>query len=279
MRWMSRALWFVCMVGVSTAAWGAPGTDSLSLAREGRAIFDHTPRLASRYVGDSLSCASCHLDSGKKAYAAPMWGAFTRYPRYQKKAGRVVSFKERMRECFIFSEHGHAPPINGRTIRALNAYAQYLTYRHGTPYRQYRFLVPTSYVAPGSGYVPPLKTTAGSAARGRVAFGAHCAACHGGEGGGRHLESGLYAPPLWGARSFAQGAGMGNPAMAARFIWANMPYGQGRTLSPQTARDIADFIDSHRRPKPDEAITSLWDGDPFALEALVLDAGSHRGYQ
>ena len=264
MRFNVKTILAIALAIAPLCAWatGAPPDDSLTLAREGRAVFDHTPQLAPKYVGDVLSCASCHLNSGKAAYAAPMWGAYTRYPRYQKKAGRVVSFKQRIRECFIFSEHGIAPPMNGHTIRALDAYAQYLTYRHGTPYGQYHFLVPTSYVAPGSGYVPPLKTTTGSSVAGRADFAGHCATCHGVRGQGRHLASGLYAPPLWGPRSFALRAGMGNPAMAARFIWQNMPYGNGRSLSPQMARDIADFVDSHPRPNPREAIAALWRHDP-----------------
>ncbi|MHB8409982.1 MAG: c-type cytochrome [Acidiferrobacterales bacterium] len=235
-----------------------PHESRIELAREGRAIFDHTPQFASKYVGDALSCESCHLDKGRKAYAAPMWGAYTRYPRYQRKAGRMVTFAQRVRECFIFSEHGHAPPIHGHVVKALSAYAAYLTYRHGTPYGQYRFLVPTSYIAPRTGYVAPLKTTAGSVFAGRREFRSHCSTCHGADGQGRQIASRLYAPPLWGPRSFAQGAGMGNPSMAARFIWENMPYGHGRTLTPQTARNIADYVDSHGRPAPQQLIVALW---------------------
>ncbi len=260
MRLLSQLFLVTCFASTPSLAWAANtySVNSLVLAQEGRAIFDHTPQRASKYVGDALSCESCHLDKGRKAYAAPMWGAYTRYPRYQKKAGRVVTFAQRVRECFIFSEHGHAPPIHGHVVRALSAYASYLTYRHGTPYGEYRFLVPTSYTPPGTGYVPPLKTTAGSAVLGRAEFRARCAVCHGVNGQGGRTASHLYAPPLWGPRSFAQGAGMGKPAMAARFIWENMPYGDGRTLTPQTARNIADYVDSHKRPKPYQAIATLW---------------------
>ncbi len=149
--------------------------DSLNLALLGRTIFDPTPEHAPKHVGDTLSCASCHLDPGKKPFAAPMRGAYARHQKFQKKAGRVVSFRQRIRECFIFSEHGVVPPINGRTISALNAYARYLTCRHGTPYGYYRFFVPTSYVAAGSGYARPLKATVGSITAGRPEFISHCA--------------------------------------------------------------------------------------------------------
>lgn len=227
------------------------GAGFLSLATDGRRIFDHTPQAAGRYVGDALSCTNCHLASGKQAFAAPLWGAAGMYPGYQKKAGRVVTLSQRIQECFLFSERGTAPPLNGHTVRAIDAYAHYLAYRHGN--------VMVGYPSPGTGYVAPLKTTAGSVIAGRREFAGHCAMCHGSRGQGQEVVFlHKYAPPLWGSRSFAVGAGMGNPAMAARFIWANMPYGHGRTLSPQVARNIADFMDSQARPKPREALAKLW---------------------
>jgi len=227
------------------------GANFLSLARDGRRIFDHTPQAAGRYVGNALSCTNCHLGSGKTPFAAPLWGAVGMYPRYQKKAGRVVTLSQRVQECFIFSEHGVAPPLNGHTVRAIDAYAHYLAYRHGN--------VMVGYPSVGTGYVAPLKITAGSVMAGRTEYAGHCAVCHGGDGQGQEVTFlHKYAPPLWGSRSFAVGAGMGKPAMAARFIWANMPYGHGRTLSPQVARNIADFVDSHLRPQPRQPLGSLW---------------------
>ena len=56
-------------------------------------------------------------------------------------------------------------------------------------------------------------------------------------------------PPLWGARSFNWGAGMGDIRNAAGFIKANMPLGLGGTLSDQDAWDVALFVDSHERPQ------------------------------
>ena len=227
------------------------GAGFLQLAREGRAIFDHTPEVASRYIGNALSCTNCHLGAGKTAFTAPLWGAAGMYPRFQKKAGRVVTLSQRIQECFIFSEHGTAPPLNGHTVRAIDAYAHYLAFRHGN--------VTVGTPSPGGGYVAPLKTSKGSVVRGRLEYAARCAVCHGARGQGR-IVAFLHkiAPPLWGPQSFAVGAGMSKPAMAARFIWANMPYGHGRSLRPQMARDIADFVDSHARPQPRQALATIF---------------------
>ena len=240
-----------CAPAYAHPAAPAKGAGFLALARDGRHIFDHTPQAVPRYVGNALSCTNCHLGAGKTAFAAPLWGAAGMYPRYQGKAGRVVTLGQRIQECFLFSERGTAPSLNGHTVRAIEAYAHYLAYRHGN--------VMVGYPPAGTGYVAPLRTTAGSVAAGRTEFLGHCAVCHGAHGQGEMVAFlHRYAPPLWGSRSFAVGAGMSKPAMAARFIWANMPYGHGRTLSPQVARNIADFVDSHARPEPREALSRLW---------------------
>ena len=51
------------------------------------------------------------------------------------------------------------------------------------------------------------------------------------------------------AQSFNWGAGMANINNAAGFIKANMPLGQGGTLTDQQAWDVATFMDSHERPQ------------------------------
>ena len=222
----------------------------LDQALAGRQIFDHTPQAASRYVGDRLSCASCHLDSGKMAYAAPLWGAYPGYPRYQKKVGLVVNLRQRIQECFIFSERGHAPAAHGPIVGDIVAYAKWLANRHADR---------PHFIPPGAGYAVLPYKGAGSAALGRTEFAKHCSVCHGANGQGRLVRMlSLYAPPLWGPHSFAQGAGMGNPAMAARFIWANMPHGKHRVLAPAVARNIADFIDSHHRPAPQQNVQTIF---------------------
>ena len=46
--------------------------------------------------------------------------------------------------------------------------------------------------------------------------------------------------------------------MAARFIWANMPYGQHGVLSSVMARNIADFVGYHHRPTPQHNIKAIF---------------------
>jgi cytochrome c len=55
-------------------------------------------------------------------------------------------------------------------------------------------------------------------------------------------------PPVWGRESYNKGAGMHRNSTAAAFIKANMPLGQGGTLTNQQAWDVAAYINSKPRP-------------------------------
>ena len=93
------------------------------LIRQGELIFIHTGQFAHRYVGNDLTCESCHLDRGIKPYSAPLWGAYGIYPRYRKKNHTVSTLEERIQGCFRFSLNGTPPPLGGRTMKALLAYS------------------------------------------------------------------------------------------------------------------------------------------------------------
>lgn len=208
------------------------------IALLGRNIFDNTPRYAGKYIGNGLSCINCHLHSGRLAYSAPLWAAFTAYPRYQAKAKQVVTLEKRIQECFMYSENGKAPPAHGKTVTALVTYASWLA--RGAP---------TGANLPGRGYrllakplLPP------STERGRQVFTVDCIMCHGNHGQGLLVNGAYKFPPLWGPHSFNSGAGMHKVKLAAEFIQANMPLGKGGTLTNQQAWDLAAFVDSHKRP-------------------------------
>jgi len=73
-------------------------------------------------------------------------------------------------------------------------------------------------------------------------------------------------PPLWGPESYNWGAGMARVNPAAGFIKANMPFGQGNSLSDQQAWDVAAFIDSQERPK-----------DPRQTGSIAENAAENHG--
>ena len=70
---------------------------------QGQRIFDDTPANASAYAWGGLSCQNCHLDHGLRAESAPLWAAYPIYPLYRKKNSRVITFAQRMQNCFVYS--------------------------------------------------------------------------------------------------------------------------------------------------------------------------------
>lgn len=97
------------------------------LVQEGRAIFVDTQKYAADYVGNGMNCTNCHLDQGRKANSAPLWGAYPMYPAYRKKNNKVNSYAERVQGCFQFSMNGKPPAADSHVINALTAYSYWLS--------------------------------------------------------------------------------------------------------------------------------------------------------
>lgn len=215
-----------------------PSGDFGEAIRLGRNIFNDTQTYARAYVGNGLNCVNCHLDEGRKADSAPLWAAYGMFPAYREKNRTVNSYEDRLTGCFRFSMNGKAPPPGSKELIALMSYSYWMA--KGAP---------IGVELKGRGYPrlaepqqPPDET------RGKKVFEANCAICHGVDGQGT-LVSGRYVfPPLWGKDSFNGGAGMSQIQNASAFIRANMPLGQGNTLTEQEAWDVAKYMNSHTRP-------------------------------
>jgi thiosulfate dehydrogenase len=205
----------------------------------GEEIFMHTREFAGKYVGNSLNCASCHLDAGRRPDSSPLWAAYVSYPAYRSKDGHVNSFAERMQGCFRYSMNGKAPPLGDPVLVALEAYSFWLA--KGAPVGE---------KMPGRGYPKlPAPVLMADYKRGSEVFAQHCALCHGSDGQGQSSDGETVFPPLWGPRSFNWGAGMHEIQNAAGFIKANMPLALGGSLTDQQAWDVAMFMDSQERPQ------------------------------
>jgi thiosulfate dehydrogenase len=216
-----------------------PGGEFGDMVRLGEQIFNDPATYAPQFVGNRLRCSNCHLQAGRQAGASPMWAAYTAYPAYRRKNGHVNSFEERLQGCFRYSMNGKEPKLGDKVLVALESYAYFLAKG-----------LPTGEDAPGRGFPalpkPPLPA---DYARGAQVFTQTCAACHGAQGLGQFADGKVLFPALWGPRSFNWGAGMGSIKSAAAFIRANMPLGQGGTLSVQQAWDVATYVDSQVRPQ------------------------------
>jgi thiosulfate dehydrogenase len=251
--------------------------------KRGRDIFVDTGKFAPQYVGNSMRCAQCHLDAGRRENAAPMWAAYVQYPKFRAKNNKVNTLEERIQGCFNYSMNaqaspaGKAPPPGDEIYKSLETYMYWLA--NGAP---------TGEEMRGGGYIKVKKTKDGyDWRRGAKVYEQSCALCHGASGEGRKDESGkLRFPPLWGAESYNWGAGMHSISTAAGFIKANMPLGKPYSLSDQEAWDVAAFINSHERPKDprqtgtiEEAAAKFHDGANYygkVIDGKLLGVGVSR---
>ena len=210
------------------------------LVMQGYALFVDTKRLAPQFVGNGLNCSNCHLDQGRLANSAPLWGAYPMYPAYRKKNDKVNTFAERLQGCFQFSMNGGKPPAaDSHEITALSTYAYWLASK-----------APLGVELPGRGYPEVAQPAKGyNLAQGAEVYKAQCAVCHGAEGQGQKVGDNYVMPPLRGKDSYNWGAGMHRINTAASFIKHNMPLGKGGSLTDQQAWDVAAYVNRHERPQ------------------------------
>lgn len=214
--------------------------------KRGRDIFVDTPKYAAKYVGNSMACAQCHLDSGRRENSAPMWAAYVQYPKFRAKNNKINTLEERINGCFQYSMNAQASPAGKAPPPGDDVYKELMTYMYWLADG-----APTGESMRGGGYIKLKETRLGyDAKRGMAVYEQNCALCHGADGQGRREADGkVRFPPLWGAEAYNWGAGMSRIDTAAGFIKANMPLSKPYSLTDQEAWDVAAYIDSHERPK------------------------------
>jgi thiosulfate dehydrogenase len=221
--------------------------------RRGRALLAATRDSLPQNVGNDLRCNNCHLDQGTRAYSMPYVGVYARYPQYRSRRGAVELIEDRINDCFIRSMNGRALNPEGRDIRDIVSYFKWVSSGIAVGQR-----------VPGQGIDSILPPPAPDATHGATLFVAQCARCHGPDGAGAQVVTmpGVYAPPLWGPRSFNVGAGMARLQVTAAFVRSSMPFDKPGTLTPQDAFDVAAFVNAHQRPDFDGKENDWPKGNP-----------------
>lgn len=223
-------------VAPASGSWTAPDPATIPQGplgdsiRMGLHIFNNTPQYATKYVGNKMSCAHCHSGSGTVAYSIPIVGVPGMFPLYREREREVVTFEERIEQCFQRSENGHRVPNSSPEMVGLVAYAQWLSKDQ-----------PTGHPFPGRGLVT-LPELNGNSDKGAQIYSQRCVICHGAEGAGRPPA----VPAVWGPDAYNTGAGMYNIAKMAAFVQHNMPQNDPGSLTPQEAYDVAAYI--HSKP-------------------------------
>ena len=203
-----------------------------NLERYGRELMLHTRAYVPRNVGVGMDCAACHLDAGTKPRAGYLVGTYVRFPQWNARAKRVITLQDRIAECFLYSMNGTPPAYFSREMIAVDAYIAFLSRGlpvGAAPDRSQRFAMTR---------VPVPDVVSGS-----HVYADRCVKCHGAQGAGT-----VKYPPLWGPRSFSDGAGMHRIANMAGFVRNNMPKDHPGTLTDQEAADVAAFVLAHKRP-------------------------------
>jgi thiosulfate dehydrogenase len=216
------------------------------LLRGLREIYD-TKRQLPGNVGAALNCASCHVNAGTSALAAPYWGLAGAFPIYYPRAGRVITLAQRVNDCFQRSLNGTPLAEESPEMAAIVAFISALPAPAATG------------EASGRGIRRIDRSLKPDPARGEVVFQRSCAVCHGANGDGlRNAAGERLFPPLWGEGSFNLGSGMARAYTAAGYVLGNMPVAHSLRfpqaqggLTEQDALDVAAFF-SHR-PRPDFA--------------------------
>lgn len=203
----------------------------------GEELFNESNTVMSDYVGNELSCASCHANGGLST-SNSMVGVVPNFPEYNKRAGKVFTIEDRINGCMVRSMNGEELEEDSKEMRSMVAYLTYISegieVGEEIPWRKPSEMpeVPEPDVVNGE----ELYETK------------NCMSCHAVDGSGTGATTG---PALWGDNSFNDGAGLARLTKAAGYIQDNMPVGQEGTLTDQEAADLAAFILSQDRPEFD----------------------------
>jgi len=240
--------------------WQAPDISKLpddkygQMVRQGKSLMEETYKhigpevkdVNKRYAGNNLGCTSCHMDAGGRKFGNPWVGTFVSFPQYRGREDAVSTTEERVNGCMERSMNGRKLPLDSEEMKAMVTYLHFLSTG-----------IPVGAKLEGGGTLK-LKVLARAAdpVAGKLVYTATCVACHGDQGQGLRRgkvgdANGYQFPPLWGADSYNNGAGMGRVTLAAGFIKGNMPSGVthiNAVLTDEQAFDVAAFVNSQPRP-------------------------------
>jgi thiosulfate dehydrogenase len=203
----------------------------------GESIVENTTThpMSKGYVGNALNCTSCHLDNGRHEKAGTFLGTATAYPAWSPRENRVITLEDRVLNCFMRSCNGTRPPLGSEVSVAVTAYITSLS--QGQTLRM-NFKRP---IGPGAIKLLALKPDQADIQRGAALYTSRCAECHQKDGQGDKDN-----PPVWGERSYNDGAGLSSVENLAAWLKVAMPL-DNTDLTDQQALDIAAYVNSHKR--------------------------------
>lgn len=230
-----------------------PTGEERQLIIYGEELIAHTsryfgPRGSIAHLTNGMNCQNCHLDAGKKAWSNNYGAVYSTYPKFRDRSGRVESIYKRVSDCMERSLNGWALDSNSKEFKAIYTYIKWL----GKDVKK--------GVKPiGSGIEKlPFLDRAANAENGRAIYISKCQSCHGKNGEGQLASDSIeyIYPPLWGAKSFNNGAGLFRISSFAGYIKNCMPFQLASHNAPSLTNDeswdVAAFVISQPRPELDQ---------------------------
>lgn len=209
--------------------------------RLGFRIIENTPQHAPEYSGNDLSCGNCHLNAGQRLRGLPYVGIAATFPEPRRREGRLFSLEDRIRGCFMRSMNGVQPPYDSPELLAVSAYIHWLS--EGQPIGESPEWRGQNVIAEEN--LIPIEEL--DPVRGRQLYAQYCVACHGADGQGVDLQS-VKPGPLWGPRSWNDGAGLSRVYTLAGYLRYAMPLTQPGVLTDEEAQHVAAYITAQDRP-------------------------------
>lgn len=206
------------------------------------------PKGTIAHISNGMNCQNCHLDAGTLPYANNFGKVYANYPQFRARSNAIQSIYGRINDCLERSLDGKTLDTTTHEMQAMYAYLQWLGQD-----------VPKSKSPAGSG-VPKLAyiNRAADPVKGKVVYMATCQTCHLPKGQGQlnATGNGYIYPPLWGADSYNDGAGLYRLSSFAAYVKSNMPFGTDYhkpVLTTEQAWDVAAFVNSQPRPHKDQS--------------------------
>jgi len=238
-------------MGMDTTLLAYMGADTAELVRYGRQLIANTaqflgPQGTVAHLTNGMNCQNCHLDAGTRPWGNNYGAVWSTYPKFRARSGANETVSKRVNDCFERSLNGTALDTNGKEMKAILAYMQWL----GTG-------IARDAKPKGSGIMDlPFLDRAADPRRGEQVYTAKCASCHQPDGQGMELANAVtyQYPPLWGEHSYNIGAGLFRLSRFAGYVKNNMPQGaswENPLLTDEEAWDVAAYVNSRQRPDRD----------------------------
>jgi thiosulfate dehydrogenase len=217
--------------------------------RRGFRLFTSTPAEAPHLAPGGMSCTNCHMNGGQRERSMPLVDVAGMFPEYNRRSGRLYSLGDRITDCFLRSENStgrtlagdELPNPSSPEVLAISAYLTWLSRDSAmgkNPSWRGQNTIPAAALIPVAER-DPVKCEA--------IYMDRCATCHGADGQGVQIGDKI-AGPLWGDRSWNDGAGAARVYTLAGMIRYSMPYLDPGNITDADAQHVAAFINSKPRP-------------------------------